>query len=264
MKKLKIAGFSLLEIAIVLMVIALIIAGITVSRNIIQASKLRNITGEITRYVQAFNNFRDKYKALPGDFNNAQTFWGVDSGGCPTPAYTTTPKKETCNGDGNGRIASTAGTYYEMFRAWQQLYASGIIDGIPSTPFNGISGSGSPFNSVLGVNTPVSSIDTAGYSVMYVSAAAGGDAFSFSFIENHVIIVGSVNTNSITNGKFLIPDDALSIDTKIDDGLPGSGLLVTPKPALNPNCATTSSASTAKYNTSYTSVACSLTYITNF
>ena len=53
----------------------------------------------------------------------------------------------------------------------------------------------------------------------------------------------------------LTPADAYAIDTKLDDGLPGTGVLLTYCPALNANCAS-SCTSTATYLTTQTTPAC--------
>jgi len=272
MMKRRQSGFTLLELSLVLLIIGLIMAGILVGQSVVRTARIRNATGDLARYTQAFNNFRDKYKALPGDFYNARNFWGTDSGGCPNastglPAtpYSAALQQATCNGNGDGHIGDgnlTAGGAqdFEVFRAWQQLSASGLMNDISTTAFNGISGSGSSLNAVVGINVPMATMKEAGFTVIYQYVTGGGDSNHFTNLNNHVLILGTAYTNGLTYGALLTPIETLAIDNKLDDGLPGSGNIQTFKTTLNPNCTTSATA----YNTGYTSNACAVMYITNF
>jgi len=67
----KSAGFSLLELSIVLVIIGLIAGGIVAGSSMIRAAELRAVLTELTQYQTATNTFRDKYLGLPGDLRNA-------------------------------------------------------------------------------------------------------------------------------------------------------------------------------------------------
>ena len=68
-------GFSLVELSIVLVILGLLVGGVLSGQSLIRAAELRAATQEYQRYYTATQTFRDKYFAIPGDFNNAQAFW---------------------------------------------------------------------------------------------------------------------------------------------------------------------------------------------
>src|SRR5688500_4541698 len=91
-------GYTLIEVSIVLMVIALLSGGILVAQSLIRQSELRQVAGEVDSTKKAIEEFRDKYLGLPGDITNAENFWGSDTD-CPNTTSNITPKIPTCNGD---------------------------------------------------------------------------------------------------------------------------------------------------------------------
>lgn len=260
-------GFTLIELSIVLAIIALIIGGVILGTSLIRSSELREVIGEYDHYIKSIKEFSDKYQALPGDMSNAESIWGSDST-CPTTATNTTPKTATCNGDGNGRIgsSSTAGvldtTYaYEWFRAWQQLANSGLIQG----GFTGVKESATNGDAGIGLNVPQSKLrERAGWTLYYFLLTAT-DTSLWGDNYGHVFSFGG-DTSSVTNNPVLSPSDALTIDQKIDDGLPGRGIIRARRTAAEPNCTTgDTTQSAATYNTTYSSgTACSLLFILGF
>jgi prepilin-type N-terminal cleavage/methylation domain-containing protein len=92
-------GFTLIELSIVLVIIGLIVGGVLVGRDLIEAATIRSEISQIERYNTAVNTFRIKYNALPGDMlpANASAFgFAVGTGG---PGL----------GDGNGLIGVGGG-----------------------------------------------------------------------------------------------------------------------------------------------------------
>jgi prepilin-type N-terminal cleavage/methylation domain-containing protein len=258
-------GFTLIEISIVLTIIALIIGGIIVSRDLIRVSELNSVTSDVARYRQAFTDFRDKYLALPGDFSGAEALWGSDSN-CPNTATNTTPKTATCNGNGDGHVGYynitpfAVSNFYEVYRAWQQLADAGFIDG----SYSGVAApaSNSTYGGIPGVNIPASRIPGAGYTVYYVTALT--TVVSTDWISNygHDMGFGATEPAWTAVTPVLTPTEAAGIDQKIDDGLPGYGNVMTGKNYTNCNTSTTQAS--AGYNTSYTGIACSLQFLMGF
>jgi prepilin-type N-terminal cleavage/methylation domain-containing protein len=124
-------AFSLVELSIVLVILGLLVGGVLSGQSLIRAAQLRAITAEYSRYVTATQSFKDKYFALPGDMNNATSFWGAADGStgltaaCFGAAGTGT---QTCNGDGSGTIYPTSASD-ESLRFWQHLARAGLIEG---------------------------------------------------------------------------------------------------------------------------------------
>src|ERR1039458_6521771 len=63
------AGFTLIEISIVLVIIGLIIGGILVGQDLINAAAIRAQIAQIEKYNTAVRTFQTKFNALPGDMN---------------------------------------------------------------------------------------------------------------------------------------------------------------------------------------------------
>ena len=81
------AGFTLVEIAIVLVIIGLLLGGILKGQEMITQAKIKNAINDFNGVAVAVTSYQDRYRALPGDDPNATARWTVQA-----PA----------SGDGNG------------------------------------------------------------------------------------------------------------------------------------------------------------------
>src|SRR6478736_5064846 len=120
-------AFSLVELSIVLVILGLLTGGILAGQSLIRAAELRAVSTEFVRYKTATHSFRDKYFQLPGDMNNATSFWGalssVSDTACQAISATTTA---TCNGNSNGQVAQYVVSNDELMRFWQHLANAGL------------------------------------------------------------------------------------------------------------------------------------------
>ncbi len=227
-------AFSLVELSVVLVVIGLIVGGIAVGQSLIKAAEIRSVQRDLQRFQSATHTFYDRYTAMPGDMANATAYWGAADGGdglgadCTAVASTTAT---TCNGNGDNKVGDSAGYYYEIFRFWQHLANAQMVEGV----YSGVTGSGSSRHCVLGTNCPKSRVTGTGFSVQYYAST---DASFLGSIKGHLLLYGGSNSTSVTNSAALIPEDAWSIDTKIDDGYPGFGNLQQYTNATLANCVT--------------------------
>src|ERR1700744_5463652 len=112
------AGFTLIELSVVLVILGLAIGGVFAGTSLMRSSQVNSIMVDEQKYVAAVNNFKQRYNALPGDMANATTYWnsaaGNSSDNYTTTCYSSTINTNspvTCNGSGNGQIAGTS-TYY--------------------------------------------------------------------------------------------------------------------------------------------------------
>src|SRR5260370_32331119 len=83
------AGFTLVEIAIVLVIIGLLLGGILKGQEMITQAKIKNIINDFNGVTVAVTSYQDRYRAIPGDDQNATTRWSTQA---------------TAHGDGNGII----------------------------------------------------------------------------------------------------------------------------------------------------------------
>lgn len=223
------SGFTLVEIAVVMAIIALLAGGVIVGQSMIRTSQVRSVVSDVARYTQAIQNFRDKYNALPGDFSGATALWGTESGACPNG--TGTPP-QTCDGDGDGNINS----YPESLRAWQHLSNAGFID----ATYTGIQ-SGAALSVAGGVNIPRSHISGCGWTIGLLQS-------SLSSYGGHNITVQSGTYLALVGGGYdqqyptcLSPEEAQGIDVKQDDGQPSNGQMIAGKLPIDLSIAMASS-----------------------
>lgn len=184
------AGFTLVEMSVVLVIIGLIAAGILSGRAIIEASETRAVMSEIRQHMQSFALFVDRYRAYPGDYRNADTAFDIAS---------------SFNGDGNNQIVWAD---EEGAKAWYHLQLAGFTDG----NFTGTGTDGVP-----GTNVPVSTIGGGG--VGYFFDYDSGD------LQNHIGIGFRNTAGGINSEPALTPMRANDIDRKLDDGRPSDGYI---------------------------------------
>ena len=105
-------GFTLIEIAIVLVIIGLLLGGILKGQELITSARVRNLISQQDGIKAAFFGFQDRFRALPGDYAQATVnIVGV-----------------TQNGNGNGQIEATT-TPLEDILTWEHLSHAGFING---------------------------------------------------------------------------------------------------------------------------------------
>lgn len=134
------AGFTLVEIAIVLVIIGLLLGGVLKGQELINSAKVKNLAQDFRGISAAIYAYQDRFRASPGDDPAANTH--VNGG----TVATTPVAAEVGNARINGSFASTTATD-ETFLVWQHLRLAGLITGTPVTA----SGDFIPRNSEGGV-----------------------------------------------------------------------------------------------------------------
>ena len=209
-------GFTLVEIAIVLVIIGLLLGGILKGQEMITQAKIKNVIADFSGISAAYHGYVDRYHKIPGDDPCAGGAVTASICGTATGRWT-----GASSGNGNGIVAgkynsTTAGDESRLW--WDHLRRAGFVSGTgEQQPFNALTG-------MLGVQT--------GDAAATPGAALGG----FSGI-----IICSAN----------LPDKiALAADTQMDDGVPNSGTVRgTSQSAPNPDIATGTAAATAYQET---------------
>src|SRR5688500_1337197 len=123
-------GFTLVEIAIVLVIIGLLLGGILKGQEMITQAKIKNVMADFSGISAAYHGYQDRYRQIPGDDAGATARWSL---GAATPA---TP------GDGVVRGTYKSGTDHDESRLfWLHLRSAGFVSGTgQAQPFNAVTG----------------------------------------------------------------------------------------------------------------------------
>jgi len=208
------SGFTLIEIAIVLVIIGLLLGGVMKGQELINSAKVKNLAADFKNTSLYIYSYQDKFRTLPGD--DPQVGDHVTGASAASPTATL----------GNGRIDgrwddySTLTTEAVMF--WQHVRLAGIATGI-TTP-NDTSTAYPPRNTLGGLIGVTNSV-----------AAAATDGLPIATLKgSYIICSGNIQ------GKF-----AKQLDIMMDDGVTNSGSMMT---ALTVTASTGSAAVTPKAN----------------
>jgi len=110
-------GFTLVEIAIVLVIIGLLLGGVLKGQEIITNAKVKNLENSVDGLAAAIYSYQDRYRAYPGDDDRATRF-------PPAPGLKV--------GNGNGVIEGSfddSGKTAESSLLWLHLRNSGLVSG---------------------------------------------------------------------------------------------------------------------------------------
>jgi prepilin-type N-terminal cleavage/methylation domain-containing protein len=113
------SGFTLVEIAIVLVVIGLLLGGILKGQQLINSARVRNLADQNSGVQAAYYGFIDRFRNLPGDMTCTAAVSAV--GAAVSPNNCTT----VVGGNGNGRIDSVV----EAGAVWSHLSVAGFLTG---------------------------------------------------------------------------------------------------------------------------------------
>jgi prepilin-type N-terminal cleavage/methylation domain-containing protein len=127
------SGFTLIEIAIVLVIIGLLLGGVLKGQELINSAKVKNLANDFKNVPIFIYGYQDKYKALPGDQIQASLdsqFPPANTGtACSAPAA---GKCTTNNGVIDGGWDASAVTD-ESFVFWQHVRLAGFGPGATVT-----------------------------------------------------------------------------------------------------------------------------------
>lgn len=260
-------GFSLVELSIVLVILGLLVGGIMTGQNLIRAAELRSVVTQVDAVRASVYQFKDRYFAYPGDMKNATDFWGnADTGGiggdCTNSHLDVGTDNQTCNGNGNGFVARTGDSANnrnaETFRFWEHLSNAGLVEGNYTGVGNDVGGGTFWYRAVPGENVLRMKLDNGGMNAVAFARSANGSppnawVGSDSDVVRNYAFVGAPTLGDLNWKEIFTPEELWNLDTKLDDGKPGTGIVSSHAPET---CATSNDETTSEYALSNTAVVC--------
>jgi len=190
-------GFTLVEIAVVLVIIGLLLGAILQGQQLIASARVSNLSDQQSGIQAAYFGFIDRYRAVPGDMDQ-------------TDAENAIGTTINLGGNGDGRLgppeAAGGGTvdWGELNGVWEHLAKAGFIRGSYGDPAN----DGGPPTSD---DAPVNAFN----GVLMLARHDGYEDSNASPPERLLLHLGRNVPASI----------ARELDVKLDDGRPQSGAL---------------------------------------
>ena len=214
------SGFTLIEIAIVLVIIGLLLGGILKGQELINSARVKNLAADFRNIPLFIYGYQDKFKALPGDDPAVVAHVGG--------TLATTPAGTQGNGVISGNWNSTTVTD-ESYLFWEHVRKAGLAPGVTTpgaTDYLPTNASGGTIGIQSGATTAATS-----------PIQAGNVGISGAYIICSTGILG----------KF-----AKQLDTQMDDGNTAAGsMMATPTTGYNIGATATATASIVDA-TSYT------------
>ena len=181
-------GFTLIEIAIVLVIIGLLLGGVLKGQELIQNARVRNIITQQDGIKAAFFGFQDRYRGIPGDY-------------LPSSANANIPgANPSCGGDGNSLIDTPT----ESICVWYQLSKAGFITGNYSGIGTSADATNSPTNAFGGIMQLI-------FDNIYADGTTLGGGNPIPSVHN------------LKTGTNIPATILAEVDRKIDDGIPNTG-----------------------------------------
>jgi hypothetical protein len=195
-------GVSIVELAIIMVIIGSLVASLIVGITFIQSAKSRAVAKQITELSVVISAFKLKYNALPGDMANATSHWGLHSAG-----------GQTANGNGDGRIIQCDTPLQEQHRLFEHLSLSGLYSGNYDMD-TGVS-------DAIGVVYPRYAMrDSAGIRVYTDTLSSGQWAWK---VGRLVASINAPADDCLNGASRFSSSELFELDSKIDDGRPASG-----------------------------------------
>jgi hypothetical protein len=184
-------GLSIVETAIMLVILGLMIEFVIKGRELVQNARVRDMISQQGAAEAAFLAFQDRFRAPPGDYPAADTNLSCGSFIC-------------LNGNGNGRVEpGTGGAIHEEILVWQHLVAAGFINGHYQM-------ANAAVTSPAPDNTPSNVFG--GYMQAVTDSVWGYSG-------------NTASRSNIKTGNYVPASVLAEVDRKVDDGRPGTGRL---------------------------------------
>lgn len=188
-------GFTLVELAIVLVIIGLILAAVLKGQEMIQNAKVKNVVNDLRGVSAAYYSYQDRYKAIPGDDAAPANHLGqagfIGTGnGILAGAYT----------DNNATVTTEAQAF------WQHTRLAGFTTGTAMAGITGVGTAPAGINAVGGVlGVQGGDTGTEVYGLIGNTVCAGNIPWKIAQAVDTVIDDGNSATGNVRAGLVATP-----------------------------------------------------------
>jgi prepilin-type N-terminal cleavage/methylation domain-containing protein len=214
------SAFTLVELAIVLVIVGLITVGVVGGQSIIYTANVNSTIAQMREYNTALNAFKLEFDGIPGDFDEAVEY-GIDRDSSGTVNTCTTGTGTTLNGDDDGLLESRSSVnfryYGEVGNFFPHMQNAGLINEAMRTKtltcvVSGIRNVGDDYPASKIGTSLIALSDESNKKIYYVIGL-------LEEVKNGLYIVTPASLDDM-----LTPKEASDIDKKVDDGNPLKGL----------------------------------------
>jgi prepilin-type N-terminal cleavage/methylation domain-containing protein len=180
-------GFTLIEIAIVLVIIGLLLGGVLKGQELINTARVRAMNNTVDGITAAWFSFQDRYRSFPGDYLSASS--QVNLPGAPI------------GGDGDGLVD----TDNERALVWVHLEAAGYLTG--------------------GYTNTAATVANNAYDCPPTICPDNGFGSGMNLSYGALVQTGAANAHELISGRGIPVEVIAELDRKVDDGSPDSGAM---------------------------------------
>ncbi|MGB5397880.1 MAG: prepilin-type N-terminal cleavage/methylation domain-containing protein [Gammaproteobacteria bacterium] len=181
------SGFTLIEIAIVLVIIGLLLGGVLKGQELINTARVRALNNTVDGITAAWFSFQDRYRAFPGDYVTVQS--SVNLPGAPD------------GGNGNGLVDTDA----ERGRVWVHLETAGYLTG--------------------GYDDDTVTVAATDYACLTTNCPDNGFGAGMNLSYGTMVQTGAVAAHELITGRGIPVEVLAELDRKVDDGQAGTGAM---------------------------------------
>lgn len=240
-------GFTLVELAIVLTIVALLIGGVLKGQELVKNGNMTATLAQVKAIAAAQKMFYDAYMYYPGDMKDART--RLNKCDAAHTCYNGNGN-ESVNGEGSGNDKGTVQSWQsviatptsENFQYWKHLALAGFMKEIDSNASVAKWGSSHPYTAL-----------DCGFHAVTTTDAGSVSTLSGNILGFRKDVNGGAGFNCVT------PQIASVLDLKADDGVATTGDIQAVSNNWSTGCGTTANGPMG-YTESSTTYSCDMMF----